>query len=44
MRRLKAEVETQVEVVDLSFETFNDTLQQSIKEISQIECVKVERT
>jgi hypothetical protein len=44
MRRLKAEVETQLEVVDFSFKIFNDTLQQSINEISKIECVKVERT
>lgn len=43
LRRLKSEVETQVEVVDSSFENFNNTLQQSIVEISQIECVKAQR-
>ena len=34
LRRLQAEIRTQVEVVDLSFENFNDTLQLSIRDIS----------
>jgi len=40
---LREEVRAQLEVVDLSFEIFNQTFELSIREISQIEGVKVER-
>lgn len=43
LRRLREEVRAQLEVVDLSFEIFNQTFELSIREISQIEGVKVER-
>lgn len=43
MKKLREDVIAQLKVVDLSFEQFIITFEQSILEINQIECVKIER-